>query len=98
MQVSLDLGPRGSAHSLRRRDMRMVALVLFGLLCAGSLAAQKAPVWVRVYTFDDSVVELNTRGAVLRGDGTGRFTFRQSFDQPQPAPQTKGGRYLSTRE
>ncbi len=60
-----------------------VTLLLFTLLfCSTSVFAQQLPEWYRVYTFDESVIEMNTSKLLLGGD-IGRVTFRWIFDQPE---------------
>ncbi len=64
-----------------------------------SLTAQQLPEWYRVYTFDDSIIEMNTSDVTLWGSGNdrvkpdiGRIKFRWTFDTLQPLsgePQLK---------
>lgn len=69
--------------------MRAIILTLIFLLSQTSLLAQQQqlPEWYRVYTFDDSIIEMNTQQVAFSGKEIGRFgrvTFRWSFDQPEP--------------
>jgi len=79
--------------------MRSFLLILL-LLLSSSVAAQELPKWYRVYTFDESIIEMNTANVILGGD-IGRVTFRWTFDQPEPLtgnPQLKYKRRLETIE
>ena len=60
--------------------MKVLSLA-FMLLISTPLCAQR-PLWDRVYTFDDSIIEMNTQNVTLGGD-VGRVEFRWLFDQPQ---------------
>src|ERR1700687_410401 len=75
-------------------------LLIFLLLLSSPVAAQKSPEWYRVYTFDESVIEMNTANLILGGD-IGRVIFRWTFDQPEPIrgdPQLRYKRRLETIE
>jgi len=68
------------------------------LLISWSLVrAQSPPEWLRVYTFDESTIEMNTSHVVLGGD-IGRVTFRWIFDQPEPVPGKAGSKYKTRLE
>ncbi|MEK6337486.1 MAG: hypothetical protein AABM67_21390 [Acidobacteriota bacterium] len=60
----------------------MKAFLLVLLLSSSSVAAQELVTWYRVYTFDESVIDMNTANVILGGD-IGRVTFRWTFDQPE---------------
>lgn len=80
--------------------MKAFLLTFLLLLSSSSVIAQKHPDWYRVYTFDDSVIEMNTSNAILGGD-IGRVTFRWMFDQPQQVggyPNLRYKRRLETIE
>lgn len=62
--------------------MRTLVLSLL-LLFSTSAFAQRRSVWQRVYTFDESVIEMDTGRIVKTAAGVGHATFRWSFDQPQ---------------
>ena len=72
-------------------------LLIFLLLLSSSVAAQKLPKWYRVYTFDESFIEMNTSNVILGGD-IGRVTFRWIFDQPEPIRGDPQLRYKSRLE
>jgi hypothetical protein len=68
------------------------------LLISGSLvAAQKLPEWSRVYTFDESFIEMETSRVVVGGD-IGRVTFLWIFNQPQALPGNAHTRYKTRLE
>lgn len=79
--------------------MKIIALTLMFFFSSTSLIAQQLPEWYRVYTFDDSIIEMNTSDVTFWGSGNdrvkpniGRVKFRWTFDKPQPLsgePQVK---------
>ena len=62
--------------------MRVLLPSLLLLLSSTSVVAQRLPEWYRVYTFDESIIEMNTSNVIVGGD-IGRVTFRWTFDQPE---------------
>ncbi len=62
--------------------MKVTLLLFTFLFCSHSLFAQELPRWYRVYTFDESIIEMNT-SKVLLGGNIGRVEFRWTFDQPE---------------
>lgn len=77
-------------------DMKLFLLLLF-LLAPDPLPAQKTTDWQRVYTFEESFIEMNTSNVILGGD-IGRVTFRWRFDQPQQVRGYPGLNYKSRVE
>src|SRR5258708_31099011 len=62
--------------------MKALLLTLVLVLSSTYVIAQKTPAWYRVYTFDESIIEMNTSNVIVGGD-IGRVTFRWTFDQPE---------------
>lgn len=62
--------------------IRITLLSLLATGCWVDVHGQQLTEWYRVYTFDESFIEMNTTNAVLGGD-IGRVQFRWVFDQPQ---------------
>lgn len=62
--------------------MKLIVFTLTFLFSLSSLLAQQLPVWDRVYTFDDSIIEMNTSDLIIGGN-IARATFRWTFDQPE---------------
>ena len=79
-----------------RTGMKSLRLLCLLLACCGSVRTQNLPQWYRVYTFDESRIEMNTSKVVLGGD-IGRLTFRWTFDEPQVFSGDSGFKY-NTRE
>lgn len=77
--------------------MKAFLLTFVLLLSSSSIIAQKLPEWYRVYTFDESMIEMNTTNVMLGGD-IGRVTFRWIFDQPQQLSGHPDLRYKSRLE
>src|SRR5215471_7740492 len=67
------------------------------LISCSFVSAQKLHEWSRVYTFDESIIEMNTARVVLGGD-IGRVTFRWIFDQPEPLPGKANSKYKTRLE
>jgi hypothetical protein len=61
--------------------MKVVILTSLFLLVSISLFAQETSVWERVYTFDDSMIEMNTGLLTYGGKNIARVRFRWTFDQ-----------------
>ena len=62
--------------------MKLKFLPFVFLLSSTCLTAQ-LPEWYRVYTFDESIIEMNTAQVTFGGKDIGRVRFRWTFDQPQ---------------
>jgi len=72
--------------------MKLMFLSFVLLLSSTSLWAQQLPEWYRVYTFDESIIEMNTSQVTFGGKDIARVRFRWTFDQPEPLsgePQLK---------
>src|ERR1041384_7984797 len=61
--------------------MRIVACLVL-LLALAAQQAQKGNKWVRVYTYEDAVVEMEE--VAFTFGAFGRVRFRTVFDKPQP--------------
>jgi hypothetical protein len=80
--------------------MKVLLLTFVLILPSTYVIAQKTPEWYRVYTFDESIIEMNTSSVIVGGD-IGRVTFRWTFDQPETVkgnPQLKYKSRLETIE
>jgi hypothetical protein len=53
------------------------------LLISSSLFAQSTPAWQRVYTLDDSIIEMNTEVVTYGGKDIARVRFRWTLRQPE---------------
>ncbi len=62
--------------------MKLTFLPFVILLSSTCLTAQ-VPEWYRVYTFDESIIEMNTSQVTFGGKDIGRVRFRWTFDQPE---------------
>src|ERR1700687_524966 len=72
--------------------MKLKFLPLVFLFSSTCLRAQQLPQWYRVYTFDESIIEMNTSQVTFGGKDIGRVRFRWTFDQSEALsgePQTK---------
>ena len=72
--------------------MKAFLLTFLLLLSSTSVVGQRPPEWYRVYTFDESFIEMNTSNVILGGD-IGRVTFRWVFNQPEQLSHSSGLRY-----
>jgi len=63
--------------------MRVGLFVIVFCLCPLTLTAQPLPEWQRVYTFDESTIEMNTSVVTLISKDVARIRFRWTFNQPQ---------------
>ncbi|MBV8859076.1 MAG: hypothetical protein JOZ02_19245 [Acidobacteria bacterium] len=64
--------------------MRFGAFLLLALALVPTAAARQKSKWVRVYTFDDAVIEMEEIN--LSFGNFGRVRFRTVFDKPRPLP------------
>lgn len=63
--------------------MRLVFLSLLFIFSSLSLTAQQLPEWYRVYTFEESVIEMNTSLVTSISKDVTRVRFRWTFNQPE---------------
>lgn len=63
--------------------MRLLLLLFWVLLSMASITAQPLPLWYRVYTFDESTIEMNTSLVTFISRDVTRVRFRWSFNEPQ---------------
>jgi hypothetical protein len=61
--------------------MKSTLLPFLLVLFSTPLIAQQLPEWYRVYTFDESIIEMNTSMVTFGGKDIGRIRFRWTFDQ-----------------
>jgi Surface-adhesin protein E len=62
------------------------------------LRAQSTPEWRRVYTFDESTIELNTSLVTLISNDVTRVRFRWIFHEPELLSEVPGLKYKSRLE
>jgi hypothetical protein len=74
--------------------MRYLLALLF-LFSPLTLRAQSLPEWQRVYTFDESTVEMNTALVTKPDRNTVRLRFRWVFDNPEPLVGAPALKYQS---
>jgi len=67
----------------RSTKMRLKFLPFLLLFTSTSLTAQHLPEWYRVYTFDESMIEMNTALVTFISKDVTRVRFRWTFDQPE---------------
>lgn len=78
--------------------MKVILLAFAFLLSSTSLfAQQQSSEWERVYTFDESIIEMNTANVIIGGD-IARVTFRWTFDQPELLSRQSQLKYKSRIE
>jgi hypothetical protein len=75
--------------------MRIRAFLLT-LVLVGTLAAQRKSKWVRVYTYEDAVIEMEE--IKLSFGNFGRVRFRTVFDEPRPLPGRRDVMYKTVVE
>ncbi len=77
--------------------MKLKFLPFVILLSSTCLTAQ-VPEWYRVYTFDASIIEMNTSQVTFGGKDIGRVRFRWTFDQLEPMSGEPQLRYKTRLE
>ena len=78
--------------------MRAVLLVTLLTLNSIAASAQSLTEWYRVYTFDESTIELNTSLVTSISKDVSRVRFRWTFNEPQSLTGTPETRYQSQLE
>jgi len=78
--------------------MKFVFLAFVILLSSTALTAQQLPTWYRVYTFDESIIEMNTALVTFMSKDITRVRFRWTFDQPQALKGEPKVKYKSRLE
>ena len=78
--------------------MRILLLVFLVCISITSLTAQSIPEWERVYTFDESTIEMNTSLVTFISKDISRVRFRWSFNQPQLLSSGLQSKYRSRLE
>jgi hypothetical protein len=81
--------------------MRIPFLFAVFLFSSSPLFAQQLPTWYRVYTFDESIIEMNTAQVTFGGKDVARVRFRWTFNQPEVVsgePQLRFKRRLEVIE
>jgi surface-adhesin protein E len=63
--------------------MKVVFLTFVFLFSSTTLFSQQLPTWYRVYTFDESIVEMNTTLVTLISNDISRVRFRWTLNQPE---------------
>lgn len=62
--------------------MKFIFLSILIPISSTSLTAQQLPTWYRVYTFDESIIEMNTSLVTFISKDISRVRFRWTLDQP----------------
>ena len=78
--------------------MRMMICLALLCLLTSDQKAQEKPSWQRLYTYDDSAVELDAANVTFGSAFTGRVRVRFSYEKTQPPTRKGGARYKSVVE
>lgn len=78
--------------------MRIVFLLFSVFFSVTSLTAQELAEWERVYTFDESTIEMNTSLVTLISKDVSSVRFRWSFNEPQLLNNRSDSKYQSRLE
>jgi hypothetical protein len=75
-------------------------ILLWSLLLslAAFVAAQEKDKWQRIYTYEDSVIELNVSKVTFVNNNIGRVTFRTIWSKPQNLKGTPPVKYKTRLE
>lgn len=75
-----------------------LAIVSLLLLFSCTAVVGQSPEWSRVYTLDDSIIEMNTSLLTVISKDVTRVRFRWTFDEPQAFSRTSTATYKSILE
>ena len=78
--------------------MKVLFLGLMFIIMHIPSRTQTLPEWQRVYTFDESFIELNTNYVMFSNNKTERVRFRWTFNTPQGLSQKPELQYQSILE
>jgi hypothetical protein len=78
--------------------MRTILAALAVFLAPIALNAQEKREWYRVYTFEESVIDMNTQLVSFSGKTSGRVRFRWNFEKPHDWAAVPGLEYRSRLE
>jgi hypothetical protein len=62
------------------------------------VSAQEKDKWQRIYTYEDSIVEMNKSKVVFVNNNIGRVDFRTVFKKPEPLREKPGVKYKTRLE
>jgi hypothetical protein len=85
-------------YSLGGGIMKFLFVVLTLLALQITIKSQTLPEWYRVYTFEESTIELNTNYVVFSNHKTERVRFRWIFSEPQSLSKESQIKYQSLVE
>jgi Surface-adhesin protein E len=77
--------------------MQVTTCILF-LLSLLPFTTQEKDEWQRLYTFEDSTVDVSTSNIWFGTDFTGRIRFLLTLSKPEPVPGETGIKYKSVIE
>jgi hypothetical protein len=75
--------------------MKVTLLFVILLLAQMAVISQTLPEWFRVYTLEDSIVELNTNYVMFSNRKIERVRFRWTYQEPQTLDKDSELKYLS---
>lgn len=80
--------------------IRKLGLLITSLLCCFpiSIGAQEKARWQRVYTGEDSVIEINVLSLQFEAERVVRATYRTVLSKPESLPEKSGTKYKSRTE
>ena len=77
--------------------MQLTACILF-LLLLTNYAIQEPDEWQRIYTLEDSAVDVSNSNIVFGTDFTGRIRFRITLSKPEPVSKNATVKYKTVIE
>src|SRR5215475_8706810 len=78
--------------------MRIMLRLILLLSCPSTLTAQSLPEWYRVYTFDESIIEMNTSLVTSIARDVSRVRFRWKFKLAQSLQGVSESKYQNRLE
>ena len=77
--------------------MKLIACILF-LLPLTTYITQEPDEWQRIYTLEDSTVDVSNSNIVFGTDFTGRIRFRITLSKPEPVSKNATVKYKTVIE
>jgi hypothetical protein len=78
--------------------MKATILMCLCLLSSSTASAQRLPEWYRLYTFDESIIEMNSADLTFGGKGIAQVRLRWTLDHPEKLSGEWRGTYKRREE
>src|SRR6185503_19020536 len=78
--------------------MKATILMCLCFLSSSTISAQRLPEWYRLYTFDESIIEMNSSDLTFGGKGIAQVRLRWTLNHPEKLSGEWGVNYKRREE